>query len=305
MKTTARQITQKLLDKLWDQYIHRVSYAKRYTEMVEDRGGTVANDHIAFRSLNTYVGHQAAGISAISDILGALEYTPQDRYKFATKKLSAIHFEHPDEMFPKIFVSQLEVDQLPESIQELINEAVKDTPNILTDRTMDLLQELKKNKELNHYEAEYLADELFTFFRRPWDPPLKETVITVNEVSQYAAWVLLHGNSVNHFTAYINYQNVSEWPDLEATVNALRDAGIPMKKNIEGEKGSKLQQSSTEAVNESCLVKNKNRGIELMDWTYAYYELAQRGYIETKAGRKLFQGFLGDQATHLFDMTQK
>ena len=41
-----------------------------------------------------------------------------------------------------------------------------------------------------------------------------------------------------------------------------------------------------------------------MTWTYAYYELAERGYIEENGQKKLFNGFMGEQAMHLFDMTK-
>jgi len=76
-----------------------------------------------------------------------------------------------------------------------------------------------------------------------------------------------------------------------------------MKETIEGEKGSKLQQSSTQAVKEEVNVRGED-GIEKIVWTYAYYELVERGYITENGKQKLFSGFLGDQARHLFDMTQ-
>ena len=115
--------------------------------------------------------------------------------------------------------------------------------------------------------------------------------------------MLLHGNSVNHFTAFINFQNVKEWPDLESTFKGLKEAGIPMKETIEGTKGSRLQQTATQAVKEEVKVKGED-GIEKIIWTYAYYELAQRNYIMVNGERKLFSGFLGEQAMHLFDMTK-
>ena len=86
--------------------------------------------------------------------------------------------------------------------------------------------------------AEFLVDDLSNYFHRPWKIPQKDDVLKLNDISQYGAWVLLHGNSVNHFAAYINYQDVKEWPDLEATCKGLADAGIPMKDAIEGEPGS-------------------------------------------------------------------
>lgn len=303
MKKTAKYITKKLLDKLWEQYIDRVSYAKKYVELVTKKGGNVVNDHIALRTFNTHTGEQPEGIRAIKHILNCLEYKPAASYKFSKKRLNAIHFEHTDKKFPKIFVSQLEVELMPDWAQKIINKTVKDTPYILSDNSIELLQKVKEEGELPTEAADLLITNLVQYFRRPWGIPQKEDVLKINDVSQYAAWVLLHGNSVNHFTAFINYQDVTEWPDLETTCKALEAAGVPMKEHIEGEKGSKLRQSATEAVKEEVDVKGEY-GIEKITWTYAYYELAQRGLIEEDGTKKLFSGFLGEQAIHLFDMTR-
>jgi hypothetical protein len=150
------------------------------------------------------------------------------------------------------------------------------------------------------------VEKLAGFFRRPWAPPKRSTVEAVNKESQYGAWTLLHGNAVNHFTAYINRQNVRAWPDLEATVEALRKAGLPMKKELEGAKGSKLRQSSTEAVDYVCDVVENDGKPGKMNWSYAYYELAERNNVPGPGGKPvLFQGFLGAQATNLFEMTKR
>ena len=44
-----------------------------------------------------------------------------------------------------------------------------------------------------------------------------------------------------------------------------------------------------------------------MPWTYAYFELAERGpVIDPSTGdTSQFEGFLGPQATQLFDMTRR
>ncbi len=303
MKTTAKQITNELLGRLWEKYIARVSYAKIYAELVNEKGGKVINDHIAFRTFNTHTGEQPGGIRAIKHIIEALEYKPVEKYIFKKKKLTAIHFEHPDEMFPKIFVSQHEVGQLPEWAQNIIHQTVKDTPYLLSDEALKLLQILREEKVLTQEASQLLVSDLVNYFRRPWNVPYKEDILKINDVSQYAAWTLLHGNAVNHFTAFINFQEVAEWPDLETTCEGLKSAGVPMKETIEGEKGGKLQQSATQAVKEEVKVKTED-GIEMINWTYAYYELAQRNFVEVNGKRKLFSGFLGEQASHLFDMTK-
>jgi hypothetical protein len=303
MKRTTKEITGLLIDRLWEQYIERVLYAKQYVDLVAQKGGKVVIDHIAFRTFNAHTGEQPEGIRAIRHILNFLEYKQVSKYSFPKKKLKATHFEHPDDSFPKIFVSQLEVNELPEWTQTMINASVNSTLYLLSDKSLELLRVLEGNGTLPVEAADYLVDDLVNYFRRAWNIPLKDDVLKINDVSQYGAWVLLHGNSVNHFAAFINYQDVKEWPDLETTSNALVAEGVPMNETIEGEKGSKLQQTATHAVKEEVKVKGED-GIEEIIWTYAYFELTQRNYIEEGGSQKLFNGFLGEQANHLFDMTQ-
>jgi hypothetical protein len=303
MKRTTKEITGLLIDRLWNLYIERVPYAKQYVDLVAQKGGKVVIDHIAFRTFNAHTGEQPEGIRAIRHILNFLEYKQVSKYSFPKKKLKATHFEHPDDSFPKIFVSQLEVNELPEWTQKMINASVNSTLYLLSDKSLELLRILEGNGTLPVEAADYLVNDLVNYFRRPWNIPLKDDVLKINDVSQYGAWVLLHGNSVNHFAVFVNYQDVKEWPDLKTTSIALAAEGVPMNDTIEGEKGSKLQQTATHAVKEEVKVKGEN-GIEKIIWTYAYFELTQRNYIEEGGVKKLFRGFLGEQANHLFDMTQ-
>ncbi len=303
MKATAKQITGELLDRLWEKYLDRVPYARTYANMVTEKGGRVVNDHIAFRTFNMHTGGQPEGIRAIKHIIEALGYAPVEKYIFKKKKLTATHFEHPDGIFPKIFVSQLEVGQLPEWAQNVIYQVVKDTTYLLSVKALELLQVLRSEKVLTQEASLFLLDDLANYFRRPWGIPIKEDVLKINDVSPYAAWTLLHGNSVEHFTASVNFQGVDEWASLESTCEALKNAGVPMKETIEGQEGCSLRQSATQAVKEEVEVKT-GEGTELINWTYAYYGLAQRDFINEGGKTKLFSGFLGEQARHLFDITK-
>lgn len=295
-------ITSQLLALLWQNYGERVSYAREYVRLVTEKGGTVVNDHCAFRTFHAGTGQQTPGFESIGYLLECLGYQKVSPYAFPSKHLNSWHYQHPTErLFPKFFVTQLEVGELPENVQEMINESVADAADLLSPEIRGRLEELKANGALPADRAEGLAEALSGFFARPWSPPRREVVLAVNEVSQFAAWTLLHGNSVNHFTAYINYQNVPEWPDMEATVAGLAAAGVPMKSHIEGEPGSKLRQSSTQAVDEPCTVIEADGSIGTLDWSYAYYELAERGEYQGN----WFEGFLGEQATNLFEMTKR
>jgi hypothetical protein len=303
---TQETITKSLMEQLWEGYCQRVTYAQQYADMVKTEGGNVVNDHCAFRTFNTFTGEQPAGIRAIEEVLEALGYEKIAPYSFPTKHLNSFHYQHPTNInFPKFFVTQLEVKELSEEAQNLINEAVKDTPDLLKGESRQLLATLKQNKELISEEADRLVDALVKFFARPWKPAKKETILALNNESQFAAWTLLHGNSVNHFTAYINHQNVPAWGDIEQTMAVLSKAGIPIKPEIEGTKGSKLRQSSTQAIHEDCPVVDADGSMTTLKWSYAYYELAERGYLETDGQKVWFDGFLGEQATNLFEMTKR
>lgn len=304
MKTIVKEITGALFEHLWQQYLRRVAYARIYSELANRKGGKVVHDHIAFRTLNTRTGEQPGGFRAFNFILDCLGYKKAGNYEFPKKKLKAIHFEHSDPMFPKIFVSQLEVEELPRWAQKMANEVVPDTPYLISDHAIELLNILKKDESLTTEAAEILTFELTGYFRRPWDPPPKEYVLKLNDVSQYAAWTLLHGNSVAHFATLVNSQGISGWPGLDATCEALKQAGVPMKETIEGREGSILRQTATQAVKETVAVLDENGNPDEIEWTYACYELAERGYIGENGEKKLFSGFLGEQASHLFGMTR-
>jgi hypothetical protein len=303
---TQKEITQQLLTKMWEAYCKRVTYAQAYVDLVQAKGGQAINDHCAFRTFNTHVGKQKAGIEAISEVLEALGYQKISPYAFTSKHLNSFHYQHPSEItFPKFFVTQLEVKNLSEESQALINEALANTPDVLEGKPRELLAQVKAGNSLTQAEGELLVEALFRFFQRPWNPVKKSTVLALNPVSQFAAWTLLHGNSVNHFTAYINHQNVAEWPDIETTIAGLASAGVPMKPEIEGLAGSKLRQSSTQAIDEECPVLAEDGSMTTLKWSYAYYELAERNYIDQDGEKVWFDGFLGEQATNLFEMTKR
>ncbi|MDP9128576.1 MAG: DUF1338 domain-containing protein [Pseudomonadota bacterium] len=299
-------VLKNLIDILWVRYKKRVPYAAQYQAMVEDRGGHVQNDHMAFRTFQCHTGAQPSGIEAIGRVFTALGYERKDQYLFADKKLTAWHYEHATQPEnPKLFISQLEVDQLPQPTAQLIAKVVGQAPDLVRPEDMEKLRGLSSGRGISPQDAAGLAERLAGFFTRPWQPPTRLQVEIADRVSQYAAWTLLHGNSVNHFTAYINEQKVREWPDIEATAAALRQAGLPMKDEFEGERGTKLRQTSTKAVMEDCDVSVEQGGTAKLNWSYAYYELAERGQVPDAQGKLVrFQGFLGAQATNLFEMTK-
>lgn len=279
-------LARQLWSELWREYRRRVSYARVYEEMIESAGGTVVNDHIAFRSLKLQVENRDLGIAYLESIVSSLGYRVGGEYFFPASHLYARHYYHRDDL-PKLFISELLVDEMPEEIREAIEATVRDG---------DFHSQIPES--VNDYSR---------IFTRPWSIPARSVVEKVNEVSQYGAWVLLHGYSVNHFTGYVNGQNTPVYPDIESTAKGMGDRGVPMKESIEGDRTTGLRQTATRAVTESVTVKDDVTG-ELIEipWTYAYYEIAQRNVIRLPDDREgLFQGFLNAQAKNLFEMTRR
>ena len=307
---TRPQIAQALWDTLWQTYRDRVPYARQYEAMILEAGGTVANDHIAFRTLGMGIegarGVTRLGIAYLEPLIQWLGYEQAGEYNFPDRHLYARHYRHPqqDEFnLPKLFVSELLVDELPTAIAAHIYNTVNtgrffslpDWPPY--QRQASLSQPL----ELSRREMETLVE----VFSRPWQPPKQQVVETVNQVSQYGAWALLHGYAVNHFTGYINRQNTSKYSDIASTVEGLKARGVPMKPTLEGSPDSGLQQITTKAVTEPIWVITEDGWPDEITWSYAYYELAERHLVTTPAGETaLFEGFIGPQAKHLFEMTR-
>lgn len=299
------QIALHLFSSLWEEYSARVSYARTYQEMITAAGGTVANDHIALRSLrlslDTPTGKVDLGINYLEQLATALGYVAAGEYIFPETHLYARHYSHPQQAefdLPKLFISELVVDELPDKIIQLIYQTVSSIDNEI----IYSLQDSIKNNE----DEKNITQKLPQIFTRPWKTPQRSVVEEVNQVTQYGAWVLLHGYAVNHFTGYVNRQNTAKYPDIDATVAGLVNLGVPMKAEIEGNIACGLRQTATQAVTEIVTVLDDSNNAEIqIPWTYAYYEIAQRYSVEIEPGKsKLFEAFLGKNAQQLFEMTR-
>lgn len=290
-----------LFDALWSTYRERVSHVAAYEQVIRQAGATFVNDHIAFR---TFACQQPlTGISTIGRIFEACGYVPAGCYHFPDKHLDAIHYQHPLPDFPRLFISELKVWELERPAREIIARSVcGHRPDISAER----LAMLYGWSGSNASSRQQMLDDLVAVFQElPWPLPEKSDVEALNEHSQYAAWVLVHGYNVNHFTSSINSHGVESLADIDKTVAALQQAGVPMKTEIEGAPGTKLRQTATAAAVIDVPVLEKGEPIS-MPWSYAYFELAERGTVtdpETGEAQR-FDGFLGPQATNLFEMTR-
>ncbi len=298
-----QRFTLQLFDRLWQRYRTRVSHVGAYEQVVAEQGGHFVNDHIAFR---TFACQQpSVGIASISRLFEALGYHAAGCYNFPDKQLSALHYAHPHADFPKLFISELRVWELPPKAQQQIEAVVASHRSALPASTLAALARLNEDALTESDEEQLLAAAQNWIEQLPWNPPERSAVESLNGVSQYAAWVLVHGYNVNHFTSLINSHGVESLGDIEKTVAALQAAGVPMKSEIEGTPDSKLRQTATAAAVIDVEVRDAGQAAK-MPWTYAYFELAERGNVtDPQTGQPTrFEGFLGPQATQLFEMTR-
>jgi len=290
-----------LFDALWISYRERVSYVRDYEKLVAEHKATFFNDHIAFRTLASQ--RPTSGIVSISRLFEALGYKTAGCYQFPDKHLSSLHFQHSNPRFPKLFISELKTWELSGPARKIIGRSTRQHRDPLKD---EFLQRLHDLEEQTPDEVDRLLRKAVASLQRlPWGPPRKKDVEALNLESQFGAWVLVHGYNVNHFTALINSHGVESLDSLDKTVAALRDAKVPLKADIEGAPGSKLRQTATEAVMVDVPVRMGKRDAT-MPWTYAYFELAERNTIYDPESNQdvRFEGFLGPQATQLFEMTR-
>lgn len=290
-----------LLDALWEGYRARMEYVLAYEEILRAHGARFFNDHVAFRAL---AGQRpTAGIPDISRPFEALGYVPTACYEFPDKHLSSIHYQHPRPEFPKIFVSQLKTWELSPEGRRIAGKSLSGRRLPLGD---DVLADLRGLDRVSKARRAALMKILLRHFQElPWGLPQKKDVRALDKESQFGAWVLVNGNGVNHFTASVDSHGVRALDDIEKVQAAMKAAGVPMKKEIEGKRGDRLRQTATEAVVLPAKVRDGRRAVEI-PWTYAYFEVAQRPLVKNPATgrRERFQGFLGAQATNLFDMTR-
>jgi hypothetical protein len=294
------RFTLELFDRLWNGYRQRVAYVATYERIVRDAGARFFNDHIAFRTFANQ--HPSTGIASLSRLFEALDYRPAGVYNFPDKHLNAIHYQHSHPEFPKLFISELKTWELNDNSQRAIEETLRSHRPAVSRATLASLGALNDASA----DKSSLLDELVEQVESlPWNLPRREAVESLNCESQYAAWVLVHGYNINHFTSLVNSHGVSSLNGLEKTIDALAAAGVPMKADIEGEPGSKLRQSATEAVTIDVAVTDQGQ-LATMPWTYAYFELAERNPVLDPSTGELvrFEGFLGPQATNLFEMTR-
>ncbi|SEN14908.1 protein of unknown function [bacterium A37T11] len=259
MKFQHQQTLDIFLNILFDRYQDKVPAVKKITEALVAQGVVgsqqeIVNDHIAFRTL----GVPHLGIASFEKIFLHHGYKKRDYYYFEGKKLNAYWYAPPSANYPRIFMSELIVDQLSEKAQQIIHKYT-------TPITGDPVDQLNLDD----------GDAIGRFFHTAlWPLPSKEEYQALLEESEYAAWVIYNRYYLNHYTISVHalkhgYNTLEEFnvfvEDLGITLNTV---GGKIKVSPDG----LLRQSSTVAdLQEAAFAGGKTMSI-----AGSYVEFAER-----------------------------
>lgn len=242
---------------------------KRYQERVPDVGAIfhamireqiindpseIENDHIAFRTL----GVPHLGIQSLEKIFLHYGYAKMDHYFFPEKKLDAHWYSPLDPKQPRIFISELRVNDLSVNTQKII-----------TGYTDEISADPVNKLDLDDASAvdEFLHSGL-------WTLPTWSDYQSLSAESEYAAWTIYNRYYLNHFTISVHnlkvgYNTVTDFNSfLEKNGFVLNNSSGKIKKSPDGG----LLQSSTVAHMTEALFANN----ELHRIPGSYVEFAER-----------------------------
>lgn len=260
-----------LFDMLWLDYAAMNTQAGMIHEALEKRGEKVINDHVAFRTFD----FQKTGIPVLAKHFTAEGYEMQAApYEFKEKKLTALHFQHPDPKQPKIFISALKVKEFSRELQNVIDSLISQIP------------------------ADWFSARQSLVGGIPWKPVSHNVYQKLLAESEYAAWMSAFGFRVNHFTVFFN--ELKTFKDMADLNHFIRSLGFDLNGSggeIKGTPGVYLEQSSTLAHQVSVKFADKEEKIP-----GCYYEFARRYPLP---GGKLFQGFVTQSADKIFESTNR
>ncbi|MEZ8981725.1 DUF1338 domain-containing protein, partial [Vibrio splendidus] len=110
-----------LFKSLWDDYIHRLCPSAEKVHHLLKEDEALINDHIALRTFNV----APLGIETLAKPFLELGYKACGDYLFESKKLVAKHYEHPDPNQPKVFISELKVEECSSDLQQIVAKLVE------------------------------------------------------------------------------------------------------------------------------------------------------------------------------------
>ncbi|GAD80591.1 hypothetical protein VEZ01S_37_01560 [Vibrio ezurae NBRC 102218] len=258
---------QKLFDLLWDDFNRRLCPSSQVIHELLQQDNALINDHIALRTFAC----APIGLEVLAEPFLELGYQEGGDYLFKAKKLVAKHYQHPQPNFPKVFISQLQLEQCSNELQSIVRQ---------------LLEQITPQQ---------LAGSDFLHGGRLWDLSFEQYQQLAKE-SEYAAWVAAHGFGANHFTVSVNH--LTQFTEVCEVNTFLQNKQFAINASggeVKGTPDVLLEQSSTMA--DKVEVKFIE-GTQIV--AGGFYEFAKR-YKDSHG--ELYQGFVEASADKIFEST--
>ncbi|MCX7674504.1 MAG: DUF1338 domain-containing protein [Bdellovibrionaceae bacterium] len=256
---------EKIFSEMWSDYISFNPHAKAIYDAFVGVGEQVVNDHIALRSYRW----GGTSMRPLIEYFQRLGYQVAGEYQFKEKKLYAQHLENGE--YPKVFISELLVDQLSPKAQGIVSALLAQVP------------------------ASFWSRDDLPWAGRPWTITWQDYQSLAAE-SEYAAWVAAHGFRPNHFTVSVNH--LKQLDSIEKVNNFLLGRGFNLNSSgglIKGSPTVFLEQSSTMAGHVSVAFADGSHEVPA-----CYYEFAKRYPMPNG---QLYQGFVEKSADKIFEST--
>jgi hypothetical protein len=288
------EILEAVLNGLMTRYRERVPDVQAILYTMVQKGiitstDEIQNDHIAFRTM----GVENLGIASLEKIFLHYGYEKKDYYQFPAKKLTAYWYAPPLPHFPRIFISQLMVDQLSDKnnaiIRSYTNEVKRDPADML------------------NLDNPVQVDD---FLHKPlWRTPSWQDYQSLSKESEYAAWVIYNRYYLNHFTISVHklpdgFNTISQFNDfLEENGFQLNDSGGKIKTSQDG----LLIQSSTVAEMIDAEFASNTGEPVLKKISGSYVEFAERRLLDStdNIDGERRDGFEVNNADRIFESTYK
>ncbi len=261
--------TDQFFDRLWLDYTSMTPQAQQIRNAFEQRGEHIVNDHVAFRTLAL----DPIGIGRLEPLLLGLGYMPFEPYQFEEKKLRAWGYLPPEPRLPRIFLSELLVDQLSAPAEKILRRIASEVDP----------------KQVESLDVFYAG--------RLWSAVTWEEYQTLAAESEYAAWLAAIGIRPNHFTISVNH--LAHCDQVEQVLHVVEGLGLKVNSaggRVKGSPKVLLEQASTLA---DTVTMEFAHGLR-RDVPSCYYEFAKR-YPDARG--QLFQGFVAASADKIFEST--
>lgn len=247
------------MNMLFERYQQKVPAVMKITGAMIAQGIVTAqqeivNDHVAFRTL----GVPHLGIQSFEKIFLYHGYIKRDYYYFEGKKLNAYWYAPPTEAYPRIFMSELVVDQLSPGAQQIIHQYT----DAITSDPVDAL-DLNNGQQIGEF-----------FHQALWPLPTKKDYETLLAESEYAAWVIYNRYYLNHYTISVHalkegYNTLAQFDDF------VESLGIKLNTS-----GGKIKISEDQLLLQSSTVAEMQEatfaGGDTMSIAGSYVEFAER-----------------------------